>query len=132
MHGGLRYPTRWRRPYAEGCVRMAPKTLATLMRTRVRLFTACWHERRESRTRGLLAAPAFLPNTWRPTPVSPGCQGGALSLRAAELGDDSHFFLTGALALADPEGARTALSAATGRAEANALARHDIPWQMRV
>ena len=39
----------------------------------------------------------------------------------------SHFFLTGALALADPEGARTALSAATGRAEANALARHDIP-----
>ena len=40
MHGGSRYPTRWRRPYAEGCVRMAPKTLATLMRTRVRKFSA--------------------------------------------------------------------------------------------
>ena len=91
MHGGLRYPTRWRRPYAEGCVRMAPKTLATLMRTRVRPFTACWHERRESRTRGLLAAPAFLPNTWRPTPVSPGCQGGALA-PSSEPGDDGSLF----------------------------------------
>ena len=75
--GRLEYPTRWRHPYAEGCVRMAPKTLATLMRTRVRKLSA-WRVElgaEHGRDNGLRAAPAFLPNTWRgPHTVSPGKQ----------------------------------------------------------
>ena len=83
-HGGSLYPTRWRCPYAEGCVRMAPKTVATLMRTRV--FTAWWVRwwARSRHARSPSAAPAFLPNTWHPS--APGCQGGALSLANSRAG----------------------------------------------
>ena len=69
--GRLEYPTRWRHPYAEGCVRMAPKTLATLMRTRVRPFTACWHEARIKDAWSPSGSSVSPEHVARPTPVSP-------------------------------------------------------------
>ena len=129
-HGGSLYPTRWRCPYAEGCVRMAPKTVATLMRTRV--FTAWW-VRWWARSRHAWSPSGSGVSPEHVAPVRPGMprrcpEPREQPSRAMGVGRGHGLgrirCCTGASAFADDsEGAaRTAFSAATGRAEAHSAA----------